>query len=53
MPEFIPTPHLSERLFRGPLGGLVSRYRAVLATEGYTSRTSEMHLCLLANLNEW
>lgn len=53
MPAFIPTPHLSSRLFRGPLGRFVPRYRAVLATEGYTSRTSEMHLCLLANLNEW
>ena len=53
MPTFIPTPHLSARLHRGPLSGIVPRYRAILATEGYTSRTSEMHLCLLANLNEW
>ena len=53
MPTFIPTPHLSARLFRGPLGGIVPRYRAILTTEGYTSRTAEMHLCLLANLNEW
>ena len=53
MPTFIPTPHLSARLFRGPLSGIVPRYRAILATEGYTSRTAEMHLCLLANLNEY
>ncbi|HUI66520.1 MAG TPA: site-specific integrase, partial [Bacteroidota bacterium] len=53
MPTFIPTPHLSARLFRGPLSAIVPRYRTILATEGYTSRTAEMHLCLLANLNEY
>ena len=53
MPTFVPTPHLSNRLFRGPLGPFVHRYRAILIAEGYTSRTSEMHLCLLANLNEY
>jgi site-specific recombinase XerD len=53
MSTFTPTPHLSARLFRGPLGPIVPRYRGVLAAEGYTSRTTENHLCLLANLNEW
>jgi site-specific recombinase XerD len=53
MPTFIPTPHLSARLFHGPLASIVPRYQAMLAAGGYTSRTSEMHLCLLANLNEW
>jgi site-specific recombinase XerD len=31
----------------------VHRYRAILIAEGYSSATSEMHLCLLANLNEY
>ena len=53
MPTFVPTPHLSARLFRGPLGPIAHRYRAILIAEGYTSTTSEMHLCLLANLNEY
>jgi site-specific recombinase XerD len=53
MTTFTVIPHLSARLAQGPLSGVVPRYQLHLFEQGYTARTSECHLCLLANLNEW
>ena len=53
MTTFTVTPHLSARLSQKPLSGIVPRYESLLCEQGYTARTSENYLCLLANLNEW
>jgi hypothetical protein len=47
------TPHLSARLAQRPLSGIFPRYQSLLSEQGYTARSSESHLYLLANLNEW
>jgi len=53
MTTFTVTPHLAARLAQGPLSGISPGYQALLSEQGYTARSSENHLCLLANLNEW
>jgi len=53
MTTFTVTPHLSARLSQGPLSSIVPSYALLLSEQGYTERSSEVHLCLLANLNEW
>ena len=53
MTIFTVTPHLSARLSQKPLNAIVPRYESLLSEQGYTASSSESHLCLLANLNEW
>lgn len=53
MTTFTATPRLSPRLSQGPLSRVAPTYAALLSEQGYTERSSENHLFLLANLNQW
>lgn len=53
MTTFTATPHLSARLSQGPLSVVVPRFTSLLSDQGYAAGSSENHLDLLANLNEW